>query len=107
MGIVLHTQMVCVHAHAAVEAPLGSCLLLRQERSWRPSADDTGHLLEGPKAAVWCVENVGATFLACSPEQGSPPGAPGHPLNWLLLRIPLRTMPQGASPLCRRRIAWR
>ena len=75
MGLLwLRMQMVCVHAAAGVEAPLGSCLLLQQERSWRPSQEDTGHLMEGPKALVWCVENAAATFLACSPEQGSPPG---------------------------------
>ena len=70
-------QMVCVHVAVGVEAPLGSCLLLRQERSWRSTRDDFGHLMEGPKALVWCVDNAGATFVVCSPEQGSPPGARG------------------------------
>ena len=59
---------------AGVEAPLGSCLVLKEERSWRPSRDDGGHLTEKPRANVWCVENAGATFLVCSPEHGSPNG---------------------------------
>ena len=57
-----------------MEAPLGSCLVLKEERSWRPSQDDGGHLMEKPRANVWCVENAGATFLVCSPENGSPDG---------------------------------
>ena len=74
-GLVCGAQMVCVHAAVGVEAPLGSCLLLRQEKSWRSTEEDFGHLMEGPKALVWCVDNAGATFVVCSPEQGSPPGA--------------------------------
>ncbi len=57
-----------------MEAPLGSCLVLKEERSWRPSQDDGGHLMEKPRANVWSVENAGATFLVCSPEDGSPDG---------------------------------
>ena len=61
---------------AGVEAPLGSCMVLKEERSWRPSLGDGGHLTEKPYANVWCVENAGATFLVCSPESGSPDGEP-------------------------------
>ena len=60
----------------AWEAPLGSCMVLKEERSWRPSLGDGGHLTEKPRANVWCVENAGATFLVCSPESGSPDGEP-------------------------------
>ena len=62
------------NSSAGVEAPLGSCLVLKEERSWRPSRDDGGHLTEKPRANVWCLENAGATFLVCSPEHGSPDG---------------------------------
>ena len=63
--------MLCA---AGVEAPLGSCMVLKEEGSWRPSLGDGGHLTEKPRANVWCVENAGATFLVCSPESGSPDG---------------------------------
>ena len=59
-----------------MEAPLGSCLVLKEERSWRPSQVDGGHLMEKPRANVWSVENAGATFLVCCPEDGSPDGEP-------------------------------
>ena len=51
-------------------------MVLKEERSWRPSLGDGGHLTEKPHANVWCVENAGATFLVCSPESGSPDGEP-------------------------------
>ena len=68
------TEMVAVHASIGVEAPLGSCLVLKEEKSWRSLEDDLGHLTEKPKANVWFVENVGASFVVCSPETGSPAG---------------------------------
>ena len=51
-------------------------MVLKEERSWRPTQGDGGHLTERPRANVWCVENAGATFLVCSPESGSPDGQP-------------------------------
>lgn len=68
------TEMVTVHASIGVEAPLGSCLVLKEEKSWRSLEDDLGHLTEKPKANIWCVENAGASFVVCSPEAGSPAG---------------------------------
>lgn len=68
------TEMVTVHASIGVEAPLGSCLVLQEEKSWRSLEDDMGHLTEKPKANVWCIDNVGASFVVCSPEVGSPIG---------------------------------
>ncbi|KAK9834254.1 hypothetical protein WJX81_000411 [Elliptochloris bilobata] len=64
----------CVHRGALVEAALGEFLLLKQERSWRGRGQDVGHLTEAPGAHLWRVENAAGTFLACSPEDGSPAG---------------------------------
>lgn len=50
--------------------------LLVQERSWRGRGRDVGHLTEAPGAHLWRVENAAGTFLACSPEDGSPAGLP-------------------------------
>lgn len=52
--------------------------------SGRPSADvasSSGDVAadEGLIAALWCVDNCGATFLACTPQQGTPPGLPFIP----------------------------
>jgi len=78
LEIMYDTNMTCPKPAniiaAGVEAALGSCLVLKEERSWHPSQGDGGHLMEKPRANVWCVENAGATFLVCSPENGSPDG---------------------------------
>lgn len=63
-------------------------VFLQEEKSWRSTQDDLGHLTEKPRANVWRVENAGATFLVCSPEHGSPAGMYSLPLifinMWLL-----------------------
>ena len=58
------TQVVCLHESVAVSCALGECLQLR-------AGEDAE---EAEEVHVWNIDNAGATFVACSVEDGSPPG---------------------------------
>ena len=76
------TAMACLHRTLGIEAPLGQCLVVKQEEA-NQDAGDVGHLAEDPGANVWCIDNAAATFTVTTAEEGT------NPTGWLLLHISL------------------
>ena len=67
------TAMVCLHHTLGIEAPLGQCLVVKQQQEANQDAGDIGHLAEDPGANVWCVDNAAATFTVTTAEEGTNP----------------------------------
>lgn len=65
------TAMACVHHTLGIEAPLGQCLVVKEEAG--QDAGDIGHLAEDPGANVWCVDNAAATFTVTTAEEDTNP----------------------------------
>eukprot|EP00884_Botryococcus_braunii_P010315 jgi/Botrbrau1/19285/Bobra.0073s0028.1 len=93
-------SVACIHQKAVIQASLGPCLLFQPPGpSPKPDPQRGSSSGEGPQgsaqtgaiASLWCIDNCAATFLACTPQEGTPSGA------YLDLRSPLGITPAGLA----------